>query len=180
MKRTLLAAMLALASTGALAAAQIERVEVRPNPATFAGATPPQLEISVTIRRGPLDVQRCEIELDPGNPGGRLLPRMSFNVGSESTQSVRYVYDTPGTYRLTVRGRDGCSGATRSVTVTVRGAPGSAKGAASKPKCPGGWAVVPESVQGARYSCSAKPPAQPIPCEGGTSYFAENGLIGCR
>jgi hypothetical protein len=191
MRTTCIAAGLALASTAALAAPQIERVDVRPNPAQFDGATPPQIEIAVTIKRGPLDVQRCEIDIDPGNPGGDLVPRMTFNMGGERTQRVRYIYRKPGSYRLTVRGRDGCSGANRTVTVNVRAAsavdsarpPSSAPAAAAKdakPRCPSGWQLVEQSVQGPRYSCSARPPARPIKCEGGTSYFAENGLIGCR
>ena len=45
---------------------------------------------------------------------------------------------------------------------------------------PAGWYLVPESVKGARYSCRPHLPAQALRCEGGTSYFAEGGVIGCR
>ena len=45
---------------------------------------------------------------------------------------------------------------------------------------PAGWWLVPESVQGARYSCRPNLPSRPLICSGGTSYFSENGVIGCR
>jgi hypothetical protein len=197
MRKAALAIMAGLACAPALAEVRIERVEVRPNPAQFAGSTPPQVEIAVTVKRsGPLETGRCEVIIDPGNPGGRQVPRLTFNAGGESTQRTRYIYDRPGTYRLIASSFSGCVGS-RTVTVNVRDASGStgAKGGgaksggaagttttakATKPKCPGGWEVVPQSVQGARYSCSPKPPARPIACEGGTSYFAENNLVGCR
>ena len=42
------------------------------------------------------------------------------------------------------------------------------------------WTLVEDSVKGARYTCRARPPAQPLRCAEGTTYFAEGGEIGCR
>lgn len=194
MRKAALAIVATLACAPALAEVRIERVEVRPNPAQFAGSTPPQVEIAVTVKRSsPMELGRCEVIIDPGSPGGRQVPRLTFNAGGEATQRTRYIYDRPGTYRLTASSFSGCVGS-RTVTVNVREGSGGASGAKGsgaprannapakvvKPKCPGGWEVVPQSVQGARYSCSPKPPSRPIACEGGTSYFAENNLVGCR
>jgi hypothetical protein len=76
-------------------------------------------------------------------------------------------------------------------TKTVQAAPDAAPAASSAAApadpaapagsgCPAGWWLVPESVQGAQYSCRPNLPSRPLPCGGGTRYFSENGVIGCR
>jgi len=83
-----------------------------------------------------------------------------------------------------VAAASGCTG-TRSASVIVGSqpetvAPAAAPAMPRQAGCPAGWYVVPESVQGSRYSCRPNLPPQALRCEGGTSYFAEGGVIGCR
>jgi hypothetical protein len=48
------------------------------------------------------------------------------------------------------------------------------------PSCPGGWALVEDSVDGPRYTCRPRQPTRPLRCAEGTTYFSERGEIGCR
>ncbi len=181
-------AILIAAAPALLAATRIEDVVARPNPAAFAGSTPPQVEIAVTIGRGQFDRQACDVIVETGDGGG--ASRLSFGPGDELTKSVRHTYQKPGSYQLKAIAGSGCTG-NRSVNVTILAkpeatpSPASASAAAESaaptgPGCPAGWWVVPESVQGARYSCRPNLPSRPLICAGGTSYFSENGIIGCR
>jgi hypothetical protein len=161
---------------------RIEVLAVKPNPAVFSGATPPQVEIAITIERPtPLDLT-CDALLDPGDGSGKY--HVSFGIGDRRTKTVRHVYRMTGSFKVTVAGtgKNACDGA-HELVLTVRSA-GTAAGAAgtrvADPKCPSGWLLVPESVKGSRYTCRPKPPAHALKCEGGTQYFAEEGFIGCR
>jgi hypothetical protein len=172
----------------ALAATVVESLSVQPNPATLAGGTPPLVEISVTVKRAQTDRQTCDVVIEPGDGGRPLL--LTFATG-DKRKSLRYSYSKPGPYTVKAIAGSGCSG-TRSATLEVR-VPGdpapamaavpaaAASASAVQPgACPGGWYVVPESVQGSRYSCQPNLPAAPLRCAAGTRYFAENGVIGCR
>jgi hypothetical protein len=159
-------------TTTVLAATRLEDLAVKPNPALS------QVEIAVTVNRGQFDKQGCDILVSPGD--GSAPVRLGFGIADERTKTVRHAYKKPGTYTVGAAAGSGCTG-TRSVSLVV-GAEGVAetKGPAEKAGCPTGWYLVPESVQGARYSCRPNLPAQAPKCEGGTSYFAEGGVIGCR
>jgi hypothetical protein len=109
---------------------------------------------------------------------------MTWGMGDRRTKTARYDYKKPGSYRLKVSGtgKDACVGQ-KEVTVTVggEGAAASKIGATtSTPRCPGGWTLVEESVNGSRYTCRARPPPQALKCTNGTSYFSERGEMGCR
>lgn len=182
MKRAPALVLAALAVPAAAAGPRIEMLAVKPNPAAFAGATPPQVDITITIERPtPLDLT-CEARVDPGDGSGTY--HVSFGIGDRRTKTVRHVYRRTGSFKITAAGigKHGCEGA-RELVLIVRAA-GSAAGPAgtqvADPKCPSGWLLVPESVKGARYTCRPKPPAQALKCQAGTTYFAEEGLIGCR
>ena len=82
-------------------------------------------------------------------------------------------------YRVRVAGsgKDACVGL-KETTLGLGASKAEAK--SSTPRCPAGWILAEESVQGGRFTCRARPPLQPLRCPGGTTYFAEGGEIGCR
>lgn len=131
--------------------------------------------ISVSIERPTLLDLSCSAVIEAGD-GGRIP--ISWNIGDSRTKTSRYEYKRPGSYRVRVAGagKEACVGQ-KELSLTV-GAPGATTGGA--PRCPPGWALVDDSVKGARYTCRARPPAQALRCAEGTSYFAEGGEIGCR
>ena len=187
-----------LAPLPAFAAIVMDSLSVQPNPAIVSGGTPPRVEIVVTVRRSLTDRQTCDVVVEPGDGGKPLL--LTFGPG-DTRKSVRYSYSQPGPYTVRALSGNGCSG-TRSATLEVRAAgapapapasappaaivplPGAVAASAANPvaqgACPAGWYVVPESVDGARYTCRPNLPAVPLRCAAGTRYFAENGVIGCR
>jgi hypothetical protein len=130
--------------------------------------------ISVSIERPSLLDLSCGATIDTGD-GGQIA--IAWNLGDSRTKTARYEYKRPGTYRVRVTGagNEACVGQ-KEASFTV-GSPGPA---AATPRCPPGWTLVEDSVRGPRYTCSARPPAQPLRCTEGTAYFAENGEIGCR
>jgi len=177
--------LLALYTQPSLAAGQITSASAQPNPAFMRGNTGPQVDFTVHVNMGAALAATCEVIITPGD-GGKM-PRMLFGQTNPSTQTVHYVYREAGTYRARVEGfgTGGCGGGPRDITVTVRAAgttpaAGTAPAAAAAPTCPPGWNLVPTSVNGARYSCTAQPPQAPLACQGGTKYFTANGVIGCR
>lgn len=192
------AAALAAALPAAFAATRIDELVVRPNPVVLVDGAPPQVEILVTVSRGQFDRQPCDVIIDTGD--GAAASKLGFGLGDERTQRLRYTYRKPGSYQLKALAGSGCSG-TRTVDVKVltaepapsrpvsesarANAPAEARAsvnapAAEGPGCPAGWWLVPESVQGASYSCRPNLPGQPLTCTGGTRYFSEGGVIGCR
>ena len=176
---------LLLAAPGAFAATSVESLTVEPNPAILSGAAPRLVEIAVTVNRGQLDRQSCDVVIEPGDGGKPLL--LTFASG-DKRKSLRYTYAKSGPYEVKAMAGNGCSG-TRRVMLEVRGAddlaiapPAPAASRATPPEtgCPAGWYLVPDSVQGSRYECRPNLPASPLRCGAGTRYFAENGAIGCR
>ncbi len=196
------AAALAAAMPAAFAATRIDELAVRPNPAVFVDGAPPQVEITVSVERGQFDRQPCDVIVETGD--GAAATKLGFGLGDTRTKSVRHTYKKPGSYQLKALAGSGCTG-TRTVGVTVLATPAAAPSPAAGanvpvepaasvsapaasvsapapagPGCPAGWWLVPESVQGASYSCRPNLPARPLSCAGGTRYFAEAGVIGCR
>jgi hypothetical protein len=161
-----------LAPLLAAAAPRLERVEVKTLPGKGNDVV-----ISVTIERPtPLDLQ-CDAVIDTGD--GRQI-EMSWGIGEARTKTARHEYRASGSYRIRASGtgRDACVGM-KEATVRVGSAEKTAT-ATRRPVCPAGWALVEDSVKGARYACRPKPPAQPLACGEGTKYYAERGEIGCR
>ena len=171
MKKRLLAAMLLPWVETIMAAPRLDSVAVQ----VLAGKGN-DVVISVSIERPTLLDLSCSALIDAGD-GGRIP--ISWNIGDSRTKTTRYEYKRPGSYRVRVAGagKDACVGL-KEATISVGAPKGEAK--AGTPRCPGGWALVEESVQGARFTCRARPPAQALRCPAGTSYFAEGGEIGCR
>lgn len=181
-----------LAASAAQAATQVDALSVLPNPATVHASGPAQVEMTVEVNRGQFDRQACDVLIETGD--GSPPIRLSFARGDER-KTVRYAFTTPGSYTVRAVAAYGCSG-TRTVNVAVYGsgypapaaaaAPAAPAGPAMTPEvapaggCPAGWYVVPESVQGPRYQCRPNLPSIPLQCAAGTSYFADNGVIGCR
>ena len=148
--------------------------------------------MTVEVNRGQFDRQACDVLIETGD--GSPPIRLSFARGDER-KTVRYAFTTPGSYTVRAVAAYGCSG-TRTVNVAVYGSGYPAPAAAAAPTapggpamtpevapvggCPAGWYVVPESVQGSRYQCRPNLPGIPLQCAAGTSYFADNGVIGCR
>ena len=130
--------------------------------------------ISVSIERPTLMDLTCSATIDTGD-GGRIP--IAWNLGDSRTKTARYEYKRPGAYRVRVSGtgKEACVGL-KETSLTV-GTPGQAGGT---PRCPAGWTLVEDSAKGPRYTCRARPPAQPLRCVEGTTYFAEGGEIGCR
>jgi hypothetical protein len=189
-------AALAAAMPPASAATRIEDLVVRPNPAAFVDGAPPQVEIVVTVSRGQFDRQPCDVIVETGD--GASVSKLSFGLGDERTKNLRHIYRKPGSYQLKALAGSGCTG-TRTVGVNVLATPeaappspaganaspflsagANAPAAQAGPGCPAGWWLVPESVQGASYSCRPNLPARPLTCMDGTRYFSEGGVIGCR
>jgi len=164
--RALLAVVLALAASAAMAEAKIESVSARQS-------APLEALVTVAIERAtPLD-QYCDAVVDLGDGTSKTL---NYGVGDKRTKTLQHKYAKAGTYKVSVKGTGKCSGA-HETSVTIQA--GAAK-AAAKPSCPRGWSVAADSVHGSSYICQANPPAKPIACAGGTKYFHENGVIGCR
>jgi hypothetical protein len=130
--------------------------------------------ISVTIERPSLMDLTCSATIDTGDGGG--IP-IAWNLGDSRTKTARYEYKRPGTYRVRVTGtgKEACGGL-KEASLSV----GTVGRASATPRCPAGWTLVEDSVKGPRYACRARPPAQPLRCAEGTTYFAEGGEIGCR
>jgi hypothetical protein len=162
-------ALLFISST-VIAATRLADLAVKPNPAVS------QVEIVVTVDRGQFDKQSCDVFVTP-EEGAQPL-RLAFMIG-DRVKSVSYTYKKNGTYAAKAVSGSGCTG-TRSVNVVVGAAEPAPASKAQATGCPAGWYLVPESVQGGRYSCRPNLPAQALKCEGGTTYFAEGGVIGCR
>ena len=172
MRAILFLLFLCIYATSAVAAPRIESLAVR---ADSTKAT--EVVISVSIERPtPLDLN-CDAVIDPGD-GGKFM--MSWGIGDRRTKTARYDYKKPGAYRLRVSGtgKDACVGL-KEVTVNVGGAV-QPRSDVRTPRCPNGWALVDESVKGARYTCRPRPPPQALRCAEGTTYFVEAGEIGCR
>ena len=172
------ALLLASASPALFAATRLENLVVKPTPAER------QVEIEVTVDRGQFDKQGCDVQVSAGDDS--TATRLSFGITDERTKSVKHTYKKDGTYNVRATAGSGCTG-TRTVSVMVGVGAAPVVAAQAKPApaqqqagCPAGWYLVPESVQGGRYSCRPNLPAQALRCEGGTSYFAEGGVIGCR
>jgi hypothetical protein len=165
---------LLLFATAASAATRLESLVVKPDPAER------QVQIEVTIDRGRFDKQPCEIMVTPGDDSPPT--RLSIATGDAVTRIVPHTYKKDGAYTVRAAAASGCTG-TRSASVLVGSQPQAAVPSAAPRRqagCPAGWYVVPESVQGGRYSCRPNLPQQALRCEDGTSYFAEGGVIGCR
>jgi hypothetical protein len=133
--------------------------------------------IAVSIERPTLLDLNCDATIDAGD-GGKIP--ISWNIGDSRTKTARYEYKRPGSYRIRVAGsgKDACVGL-KEATVHV-GTPAKPEAKSASARCPIGWALVDESVDGPRYTCRPRPPAQALRCPEGTSYFAERGEIGCR
>jgi hypothetical protein len=160
-------ALLAWAGAGA-AAPRLDSVSVQ-----VLSGKGSDVVISVTIERPSLLDLTCSATIDTGD-GGRIP--IAWNLGDSRTKTARYEYKRPGTYRVRVSGtgNEACAGA-KEASLTV-GTPGQS----ATPRCPAGWTLVEDSAKGPRYTCRARPPAQPLRCAEGTTYFAEGGEIGCR
>ena len=161
-------ALLAWAGAGA-AAPRLDTVSVQ----ALSGKSG-DVVISVSIERPTLMDLTCSATIDTGD-GGRIP--IAWNLGDSRTKTARYEYKRPGAYRVSVSGtgKEACVGV-KEASLTV-GTPGQAS---ATPRCPAGWTLVEDSAKGPRYTCRARPPAQPLRCAEGTTYFAEGGEIGCR
>ena len=161
-------ALLAWAGAGA-AAPRLDSVSVQ----TLSGKVG-DVVVSVSIERPTLLDLTRSATIDTGD-GGQIS--IAWTLGDSRTKTARYEYKRPGTYRVRVSGtgKEACVGL-KEASLTV-GTPGRAS---ATPRCPAGWSLVEDSVKGARYTCRARPPAQPLRCPDGTTYFAEGGDIGCR
>ena len=167
MKSYLLPVLLATASLPAHAAPSISGLAAKQ-------VAPLEAIVTVTIARPtPLDML-CDAKVDLGDGASETL---HFGVGDKHQKTLQHKYAKAGTYRLVAKGADKCGGTRETSIAIASSAPAKA---AVKPRCPRGWSVVPDSQKGASYSCQAHAPGSPIKCEGGTKYFAEKGLIGCR
>lgn len=156
----------------ALAAPRLDAVAIQ----VLAG-TGNDVVISASIERPTLLDLTCDAVIETGD-GGRIA--VSWSIGDSRTKTARYEYKRPGTYRVKVAGsgKAACVGV-KDVTVSV-GTMAKVDAKGRSPRCPGGWLLVDESVQGPSYTCRARAPAQPLRCPEGTTYFTERGEIGCR
>ncbi|HEV8109468.1 MAG TPA: hypothetical protein VGP97_18295 [Burkholderiales bacterium] len=161
-------ALLAWAGAGA-AAPRLDSVSVQ-----VLSGKGSDVVISVTIERPSLMDLTCGAIIDTGD-GGQIP--IAWNLGDSRTKTARYEYKRPGTYRVRVTGTgtEACIGL-KEASLSV----GAVGRASATPRCPAGWTLVEDSVKGPRYACRARPPAQPLRCAEGTTYFAEGGEIGCR
>jgi hypothetical protein len=170
--RRIAAAVLLAFSAAALGAPRIDSVSVK----VLAGKGT-DVVISVSIERPTLLDLNCDALIDAGD-GGRIP--ISWNIGDSRTKTARYEYKRPGSYRIKVAGtgKEACVGA-KEASVSV-GTSAKTQTPWSPPRCPSGWTLLEESVQGPRYTCRARAPLQPLRCPEGTNYFSERGEIGCR
>jgi len=171
MRGPLAAAVLFALAGAAVAAPRLDSIAVQ-----VLGGKGTDVVISVTIERPTLLDLSCSALIDAGDGGS--IP-ISWNIGDSRNKTARYEYKRPGSYRVRVSGagKDACVGL-KEATVSVGTPKGDAK--SSTPRCPTGWLLVEQSVQGGRFTCRARPPLQPLRCPEGTTYFAEDGEIGCR
>jgi hypothetical protein len=118
-----------LVAPAALAAPRIDSLVVRPNPAAFSGGKAPEIEVTVSVKRGQFDSGGCEVAVDLGD-GSR--PR-TVEFGVATAKTIRYVFKKDGSYKVTAKGagRTACEGM-REATLTVKGAPAPAKKAEPK------------------------------------------------
>ncbi|MGE5638634.1 MAG: hypothetical protein ACM30H_00940 [Clostridia bacterium] len=164
-----IAAVLALVSTGALATPKVAGVTARQ-------VAPLEAQVTVTIERPtPIDML-CDTTVDLGDGTSKAV---NFGMGDKHQKTLQHKYAKPGTYKIVAKASGKCEGM-REASLEVSGGAAKKSAAAVKPLCPRGWSVVADSQKGASYSCQANAPSSPIKCEGGTKYFAEKGLIGCR
>jgi hypothetical protein len=173
MQRSILAGAMLLWAAPLAGAPRIDSVSVK----ILAGKGN-DVVIAVSIERPTLLDLACDATIDAGD--GARIP-ISWSMGDSRTKTTRYEYKRPGSYRVKVAGtgKDACVGL-KEATVNV-GAPNRADAKPMvTPRCPGGWTLVEESVDGARYTCRPRAPAQSLRCAEGTSYFSERGEIGCR
>ncbi len=170
--RYALAAALLLASAGTQAAPKITGL-------TAKQVAPLEALITVTIERPtPIDLI-CDTSVDLGD--GTKKP-LNFGAGDKHQKTLQYKYAKSGSYKVTVKGTGRCEGS-KEAAVSVNGSAPQKKekaATAAKTHCPRGWSAVADSVKDGRYVCHANPPSKPIKCEGGATYFSENGVIGCR
>jgi hypothetical protein len=115
-----LALIACLVAPAALAAPRIDSLVVKPNPAAFSGAKGPEVEVTVSVKRGQFDSGGCEAAVDLGD-GSR--PR-TVEFGVATAKTIRYVFKKDGSYKVTAKGagRIACEGM-REATLTVKGAP---------------------------------------------------------
>jgi hypothetical protein len=183
--RNIAAAALALVALPA-AAGTITDVKVIPNPAVISGTNAPaQVNVQVHVNLGAIP-RNCEVIITPGD--GTNVPRMMFGMNT-ANQTAHLRYTKPGNYKITVAGfgSQGCDGSrTIALTVTERSASGggaapaaaTTAAAANMPACPAGWQASANAVSGARLACVVRP--VPLTCPQGTTYFSQQGVIGCR
>lgn len=171
MKKRIGAGAILVWAGSALAAPRLDSVAIQ----VLAGKGS-DVVISASIERPTLLDLTCDALIETGD-GGRIA--VSWSIGDSRTKTARYEYKRAGTYRVKVAGsgKDACVGV-KEATVTVGTV--ARAGAKGRPRCPGGWLLVEESVQGQGYTCRARAPAQPLRCPEGTAYFSERGEIGCR
>ena len=171
MRRAIAGPVLLVLSEAAAGAPRLDSVAVQ-----ALGGKGADVVISVTIERPTLLDLSCSALIDTGD-GGRIP--ISWNIGDSRTKTARYEYKRPGSYRVRVSGagKDACVGL-KEATVSFGASKADAK--STPPRCPTGWILVEESMQGGRFACRARPPLQPLRCPEGTTYFAEGGEIGCR
>lgn len=174
MRARIAVSALALVSGAAAAAPRLDSVSVQ-----ILGAKGHDVVISASIERPTLLDLSCDAVIEAGD--GTRIP-ISWSLGDARTKTARYEYKQPGSYRVRVagRGKEACVGL-KETTVTIGApTPERARSAPPPPRCPSGWALVEESVQGASFACRPRPPVQALRCPEGTSYFSERGEIGCR
>jgi hypothetical protein len=125
-----LALLIALVASPVAAAPKIESVVVKPNPAEFSGARPPEVEVSISLRRGKFDSGSCDARLEFGDGEAR-----SVDFYLAATRTVRHVYKKGGRYTVSAKGagKTPCEGAQRTA-LKVTGAPPEAKKAPAKKK----------------------------------------------
>jgi hypothetical protein len=184
----LMAVLLVVPAVRALAAVTIEPLAARPNPARFDQGHAPRVDIGVSIKdRGVTRILGCDLGLDFGDGTAEGIQR--FMDGGTRRALIAHVYEQPGVYVVIARGRQGSGGrpcdGERRVTVTVIGEPAaevapSKEATAQSALCPAGWSLVPGSEAGPRFKCRAEDPPPKIECQGGTRYFAHEGVIGCQ
>jgi hypothetical protein len=155
-----------------MAAPRLDSVSVQ----VVSGKGGNDVVISVSIERPSLLDLNCDAVVEAGD-GGRIP--LSWSIGDSRTKTARYEYKRAGSYRVKVAGtgKEACVGL-KEATITVGASRAQAR--SGTPRCPAGWTLVEESVQGPRYTCRARPPSQALRCPEDTSYFAERGEIGCR
>ena len=113
-----------LVAPAAFGAPRLDKLDVNPNPAKFAGDRAPEVQVVVSVQRPKSGPTGCEASVDFGD-GARPSPE---DYGMSSTRSFRHVYAKSGTYAITVRGtgKVPCEGALKA-SLTVTGEPAKKK-----------------------------------------------------